>query len=58
MDNGDIEGGVEEFPARHGRKYRPVVAHDRAVLEMSSMDPVSSSSSSSSSSGHHQSNFK
>ncbi|CAI0545488.1 unnamed protein product [Linum tenue] len=38
MDSGDIEGG--------GLKYQPVVAHDRAVLEMSNMDPGSSSSSS------------
>ncbi|KAI3439169.1 uncharacterized protein J3R85_005128 [Psidium guajava] len=48
MDNGDIESGAEdEFPQQGRRKYRPVVAHDRAVLEMSSMDPGSSSSSSS-----------
>lgn len=44
MDNGDIEGADEEFPGRiSGRKYRPVVANDRAVLQMSSMDPGSSS---------------
>lgn len=47
MDNGDIESGEEEFHGQRGRKYRPVEAHDRAVLEMSSMDPGSSSSSSS-----------
>lgn len=48
MDNGDIESGEEEFSGgRGGRKYRPVVANDRAVLEMSSMDPGSSPSSSS-----------
>lgn len=46
MDNGDIEGGEEEFHEQRGRKYRPVVAHDRAVLEMSSMDPGSSSDAS------------
>lgn len=44
MDNGDIESAEEEFPAQiGGRKYRPVVANDRAVLEMSSMEPGSSS---------------
>ncbi|KAL9452844.1 hypothetical protein AB3S75_008603 [Citrus x aurantiifolia] len=46
MDNEDIEGGEEEFRAQLGRKYRPVVAHDRAVLQMSSMDPGSTSDSS------------
>ncbi|KAH7568504.1 hypothetical protein ACOSP7_011486 [Xanthoceras sorbifolium] len=46
MDNGDIEGGEEEFHGQGGRKYRPVVADDRAVLQMSSMDPGSPSSSS------------
>ncbi|KAM7500503.1 hypothetical protein LguiA_024917 [Lonicera macranthoides] len=42
MDNEDIEGS--ETQAGRGRKYRPVVAqdNDRAVLEMSSMDPDSS----------------
>ncbi|KAJ7969068.1 cation-chloride cotransporter 1-like [Quillaja saponaria] len=46
MDNEDIEGGGEDdFQGQRGRKYRPVVANDRAVLEMSSMDPGSSSSS-------------
>lgn len=44
MDNEDIEGS--ERQAGRGRKYRPVVAqdNDRAVLEMSSMDPDSSPS--------------
>ncbi|CAB4276544.1 unnamed protein product [Prunus armeniaca] len=47
MDNADVEAGVEdEFHGKSGRKYRPVVDDDRAVLEMSSMDPSSSSSSS------------
>ncbi|KAF9666471.1 hypothetical protein SADUNF_Sadunf16G0232700 [Salix dunnii] len=48
MDDGDIEGGglEDEFPTKQsGRKYRPVVAHDPAVLEMSSIPPGSSSSS-------------
>ncbi|KAL7211307.1 hypothetical protein ACSBR2_014226 [Camellia fascicularis] len=52
MDNGEKEGSDDnEFsPSRvqvGGRKYRPVVAHDndRAVLEMSSLDPGSASSS-------------
>ncbi|XP_050223043.1 cation-chloride cotransporter 1 [Mercurialis annua] len=49
MDNNeDVEGGgggiEDEFRAKLGRKYRPVVANDRAVLEMSSIDPGSSSS--------------
>lgn len=50
MDRGDIEeaAGEEEFPRLGGGKYRPVGAHDRAVVEMSSIDPGSSSSSSSS----------
>ncbi|CAK7350144.1 unnamed protein product [Dovyalis caffra] len=60
MDNGDIEGGgglEDEFHAKQsGRKYRPVVAHDPAVLEMSSVPPGSSASSSSSS--NHQPNLK
>ncbi|KAK9289193.1 hypothetical protein L1049_017667 [Liquidambar formosana] len=43
MDNGEIEGADDEFPPQGGRRYRPVVAHDRAVLEMSSLDPGSSS---------------
>lgn len=48
MDNGDIEGGPEDnFHAPMGRKYRPVVDNDSAVLEMSSIDPSGSSSSSS-----------
>ena len=49
MDNGDVENGREEsnFPVPIGRKYRPVVDDDSAVLEMSSMDPSGSSSSSS-----------
>ncbi|XAR59369.1 hypothetical protein NMG60_11015188 [Bertholletia excelsa] len=50
MDNGEISD-ENEFPPSHGgrgtRQYRPVVAHDndRAVLEMSSLDPGSSSAS-------------
>lgn len=48
MDNGDIEGGGDDqFHAPRGRKYSPVVDDDdRAVLQMSSMDPSGSSSSS------------
>ncbi|XP_020235873.1 cation-chloride cotransporter 1 isoform X1 [Cajanus cajan] len=47
--DGDIEGGGGDdgFRSPLGRKYRPVLANDRAVLEMSSVDPGSSSSSSS-----------
>ncbi|XP_057949125.1 cation-chloride cotransporter 1 isoform X2 [Malania oleifera] len=48
MDNGEIgEGGGGEISPQSGRKYRPVVAHDRAVLEMSSLDSSPSSSSAS-----------
>ena len=51
MDNGDIESGAEEnFHAPIGRKYRPVVDDDSAVLELSSMDPSGSSPPPSSSS--------
>lgn len=53
MDNNEeIEGGSSEDnefgSGRGGRKYRPVVAHDndRAVVEMSCLDPSGSSSSS------------
>ncbi|GAV82100.1 AA_permease domain-containing protein [Cephalotus follicularis] len=63
MHNGDIEGGEEEYL---GRKYRPVVAHDRAVVEMSSLDPTGTATGSSSSSSSsndlpshlHHSSFK
>lgn len=50
MDNGDLESGQEEnsIPVKIGRKYRPVVDNDSAVLEMSSMDRSGSPSSSSS----------
>ncbi|KAI4297495.1 hypothetical protein L6164_037384 [Bauhinia variegata] len=47
MSNADIEGaGDDDFGSQDkgGRKYRPVLDNDRAVLEMSSMDPGSSSS--------------
>ncbi|RXH99568.1 hypothetical protein DVH24_021370 [Malus domestica] len=44
-----IEAGAEdEFRGQRGHKYCPVVDNDRAVLEMSPMDPSSLSSSSSS----------
>ncbi|XP_059668408.1 cation-chloride cotransporter 1 [Cornus florida] len=48
MDKAEIEGSEDNaVPSRkgRGRKYSPVVAHDndRAVLEMSSLDPESSS---------------
>ncbi|KAG2398774.1 Cation-chloride cotransporter [Vigna angularis] len=45
--DGDIEGGGGDDGFRSGRKYRPVLANDRAVLEMSSIDPGSTSSSTS-----------
>ncbi|KRH12773.2 hypothetical protein GLYMA_15G193400v4 [Glycine max] len=47
--DGDIEGGGADdggFRSSIGRKYRPVLANDRAVLEMSSIDQGSSSSAS------------
>ncbi|MED6123578.1 Protein ccc1 [Stylosanthes scabra] len=43
MEEVDLDGG-----GGSGRKYRPVLDSDRAVLEMSSMDPGSSSAASSS----------
>ncbi|KAF9587060.1 hypothetical protein IFM89_039746 [Coptis chinensis] len=46
MENGEIESHEEEVvPSRSGgsRQYRPVVAHDRAVVEMSALEPASSS---------------
>ncbi|KAJ4981532.1 hypothetical protein NE237_032369 [Protea cynaroides] len=46
MENGENESADEELPSLSGRKYRPVVAHDRAVLQMSSLNPESSSSQS------------
>jgi hypothetical protein len=51
MGDSDVEGGAagdDGFHSPIGRKYRPVLANDRAVLEMSSIDPESSSSASSS----------
>ncbi|PNY08287.1 cation-chloride cotransporter 1-like protein [Trifolium pratense] len=50
MGDSDVEGGAagdDGFHSPIGRKYRPVLANDRAVLEMSSIDPGSSSASSS-----------
>lgn len=44
MDNAEIEGGDDKFTSPLGRKYRPVVADDSAVVEMSSLDSASSSS--------------
>lgn len=45
MDNGDIESGPdEEYQSGSLSKYTPVVAHDRAVVEMATVDPGSSSS--------------
>lgn len=46
MDNADVEGGRDQEYQQGGRpKYNPVVPHDRAVLEMATMDSGSSSSS-------------
>ncbi|XP_077243722.1 cation-chloride co-transporter 1 [Tasmannia lanceolata] len=38
MDNGEIESADDEFPSQRGRQYRPVVAHDRPVIQMSSIE--------------------
>nr|ACE78321.1 cation-chloride cotransporter-like protein [Lotus tenuis] len=46
-DDVEAAGADGGFRSPIGRKYRPVLANDRAVLEMSSIDPGSSSSSSS-----------
>ncbi|OIV97289.1 hypothetical protein TanjilG_07041 [Lupinus angustifolius] len=43
MEDVDVEGGGED--GFRVRKYRPVLANDRAVLEMSPVDPGSSSAS-------------
>ncbi|KAJ6810646.1 putative cation-chloride cotransporter 1 [Iris pallida] len=43
MDSGDIESTDEEMP--RGRKYAPVVSHDRPVIQMSPLETGSSSSS-------------
>ncbi|KAJ0989759.1 hypothetical protein J5N97_008115 [Dioscorea zingiberensis] len=42
MENGEIESADEEMPSSSGRQYRPVGSHDRAVIEMSSMESGSS----------------
>lgn len=41
MENGEIETTDEEMPSQRGRQYRPVVTHDRAVIQMSSLESVS-----------------
>ncbi|URE10039.1 Amino acid permease [Musa troglodytarum] len=38
MENGEIESADEEITSRSGRQYRPVVSHDRSVVQMTSMD--------------------
>ncbi|OAY73592.1 Cation-chloride cotransporter 1, partial [Ananas comosus] len=38
MENGEIESTDEEMPLRGGRQYRPVGSHDRAIIQMSSME--------------------
>uniref|UniRef100_A0A7N0VLI9 Uncharacterized protein n=1 Tax=Kalanchoe fedtschenkoi TaxID=63787 RepID=A0A7N0VLI9_KALFE len=40
----EIENADDDFPKPLGRKYRPVVADDRAVLEMAAMESSASSS--------------
>ncbi|KAL9687096.1 hypothetical protein QQ045_031492 [Rhodiola kirilowii] len=46
MENGstsvEIDNADDDFPKPLGRKYRPVVSDDRAVLEMTAMDSSSS----------------
>uniref|UniRef100_A0A0E0EK91 Cation chloride cotransporter n=1 Tax=Oryza meridionalis TaxID=40149 RepID=A0A0E0EK91_9ORYZ len=48
MENGEIEGAADDgvpVPAPpNGRRYRPVGSSDRAVIQMTSMEPGSSSS--------------
>ncbi|CAJ1975644.1 unnamed protein product [Sphenostylis stenocarpa] len=56
--DGDIEGGDDGFRSPIGRQYRPVLANDRAVLEMSSMDPGSTSSSSTAAFADHPPNLR
>uniref|UniRef100_A0A0E0ATY3 Cation chloride cotransporter n=1 Tax=Oryza glumipatula TaxID=40148 RepID=A0A0E0ATY3_9ORYZ len=50
MENGEIEGAADDgvpVPAPpNGRRYRPVGSSDRAVIQMTSMEPGSSSSTS------------
>ncbi|WOL12371.1 cation-chloride cotransporter 1-like [Canna indica] len=38
MENGEIESADEEVPSHGGRQYRPVVSHERSVVEMISME--------------------
>lgn len=42
MENGEIESADEEMASSSGRQYRPVGSHDRAVIQMSSMESGSS----------------
>ncbi|KAG4160447.1 hypothetical protein ERO13_D02G238100v2 [Gossypium hirsutum] len=50
MNTDDLEGGEDDgYHAQGNRKYSPVGAQDRAVLEMASMDPGSSATASQSS---------
>ncbi|XP_052882123.1 cation-chloride cotransporter 1-like isoform X2 [Gossypium arboreum] len=47
MNTDDLEGGEDDgYNAQGNRKYSPVGAQDRAVLEMASMDPGSSATAS------------
>ncbi|GJM88341.1 hypothetical protein PR202_gb00922 [Eleusine coracana subsp. coracana] len=48
MENGGIEEADDALPVPappNGRRYRPVGSSDRAVVQMTSMEPGSSSSS-------------
>lgn len=40
MENGEIESADQETHSQRGRRYTPVVTHDQAVLQMSSIEPI------------------
>ncbi|XP_042424867.1 cation-chloride cotransporter 1-like isoform X1 [Zingiber officinale] len=43
MDNGEIESADEEMPSHSGQKYRPVFAHEKSSIQMTSMESGPSS---------------
>ncbi|XP_008781082.1 cation-chloride cotransporter 1-like isoform X2 [Phoenix dactylifera] len=40
MENGEMESANQETHSQSGRRYTPVVTHDQAVLQMSSIEPI------------------
>ncbi|XP_010921512.1 cation-chloride cotransporter 1 isoform X2 [Elaeis guineensis] len=40
MENGEMESANQETHLQSGRRYTPVVTHDQAVLQMSSIEPI------------------